>query len=55
MDLSLFDVTSEFDSAFCFWLAHLLAIPLLAAPASSFGIDHAVTCATAALIFFTHG
>jgi hypothetical protein len=35
-------------------LAHFLAIPLLATPALPVGIDHAVTCATAAFIFSTH-
>jgi hypothetical protein len=35
-------------------LAHFFAIPSLPAPALPVGIDHAVTCAAAALIFSTH-
>jgi hypothetical protein len=35
-------------------VAHFFAIPLLAAPTTPFGIDHAVTRTAAALIFFFH-
>jgi hypothetical protein len=35
-------------------MAHFFAIPLLTAPATPVGIDHAVTRTTATFIFFFH-